>query len=153
MQFISYKKKKKEIYFLRLIAPAGLASVSSPLGPLLGQHGINIVEFCNQFNDRTFYIAEGLPLVVDLVFNKIRKEFSFEIRGPLTSALLLECVDQTNNKINFYDVYKCCLIRTQNYNIMPVICKNWIGSFKSYGYDNTQFFMKLEVIADVKAII
>lgn len=53
MEFVVQKRKKKEIYFLRLIAPAGMASVSSPLGPLLGQYGINIMEFCNQFNERT----------------------------------------------------------------------------------------------------
>lgn len=133
MEFVVQKKKKKEIYFLRLIAPAGMASVSSPLGPLLGQYGINIMEFCNQFNDRTWFVAEGLPLVIDLVFNKPRKEFFFEIRGPMLSALLLECFDFSTNKLDFQLLYKCCLIKTQNTHVMFNVCKNWLGSFRSYG--------------------
>jgi hypothetical protein len=68
--------------------------------------------------------VEGLPLIVDLVFNKPKKEFFFEIRGPLTSSLLLESVDTINGKINLNELYKCCLIRTQNFNIMSIICKN-----------------------------
>lgn len=133
MEFVTNKQINKEIYFLRLIAPAAAASVSSPLGPLLGQYGVNIMDFCNQFNERTWFIMEGLPLIVDLVFNKPKKEFFFEIRGPLTSALLLECVDHTNKKINLQRLYKCCLIKTQNSNIYFNVCKNWVGSFKSYG--------------------
>ncbi len=133
MEFIIQKKKKKEIYFLRLIAPAGMASVSSPLGPLLGQYGINIMEFCNQFNERTWFIAEGLPLVIDLVFNKPKKEFFFEIRGPMLSSVLLECFDFNINKLDFQLFYKCCLIKNQNPHVLFNICKNWIGSLKSYG--------------------
>jgi large subunit ribosomal protein L11 len=136
MEFVTKKQITKEIYFLRLIAPASAASVSSPLGPLLGQYGINIMDFCNQFNERTWFIAQGLPLIVDLVFNKPRKEFFFEIRGPLTSALLLECVDHSNNKIKLQELFKCCLLKTQNSNIHFNICKNWIGSLKSYGLNN-----------------
>ena len=137
MEFSLKKKNQKEIYFLRLIAPAGMASVSSPLGPLLGQYGINIMDFCNQFNDRSWFIEEGVPLVVDLVYNKPGKEFTFEIRGPLTSSLLLECLDSNNNnKLDFQLLYKCCLIKTQNTRLMFNVCKNWIGSFRSYGYSN-----------------
>ena len=124
MEFAFQKKKTKEIYFLRLIAPASMASVSSPLGPLLGQYGINIPDFCNQFNDRSWFIAEGLPLIVDLVYNKGRKEFFFEIRGPLTSAILLECLDPDTNKLDLQLFYKCCLIKTQNTLVMFNLCKN-----------------------------
>lgn len=140
MEFVTKKQITKEIYFLRLIAPAAIASVSSPLGPLLGQYGINIMDFCSQFNNRTWFIAEGLPLIVDLVFNKPKKEFFFEIRGPLTSALLFECVDHSNKKLRVHDIYKCCLMKTQNSNVHFNLCKNWVGSFKSYGLNNYLIF-------------
>jgi large subunit ribosomal protein L11 len=66
---------------------AGEANPSPPVGPALGQHGLNIMEFCKAFNAQTQEVEKGLPLpVVIAVFND--KSFTFEIKTPPASVLL-----------------------------------------------------------------
>jgi hypothetical protein len=51
IEFIKLKKKK--VRKIRLLVPSGLAMVTGSIGPLLGQFGINAIDFCNQFNERS----------------------------------------------------------------------------------------------------
>ena len=48
--------------YIKLQVPAGTASPSPPVGPALGQHGLNLMDFCNAFNTRTSDIEKGLPV-------------------------------------------------------------------------------------------
>lgn len=67
--------------------PAGNATPSPPIGPALGQRGINIMEFCKAFNARTQDTEKNMPLPVILtVFND--KSFTFEVKTPPASFLL-----------------------------------------------------------------
>jgi large subunit ribosomal protein L11 len=69
--------------------PAGGANPSPPVGPALGQHGLNIMEFCKAFNAKTQSMENGLPIpVVITVYND--KSFTFETKTPPASVLLLK---------------------------------------------------------------
>ena len=78
---------KKISTFIKLQVPAGKANPSPPVGPALGQHGLNIMEFCKAFNAKTQNTEEGLPVpVVISVYTD--KTFSFETKTPPASYLL-----------------------------------------------------------------
>lgn len=76
--------------FIKLQVKAGQANPSPPVGPALGQHGVNIMEFCNQFNaitkDGNYEI--GMPYPVQISVNKKEKSFTFVIKTPPASVLL-----------------------------------------------------------------
>ena len=78
---------KKIDAYIKLQVPAGQANPSPPVGPALGQHGVNIMEFCKQFNAETQGMEQGLPTpVVITVFSD--KSFSFIKKTPPASVLL-----------------------------------------------------------------
>ena len=78
---------KKIENYIKLQVPAGSANPSPPVGPALGQHGLNIMEFCKAFNAETQDVENGLPLpVVITVYSD--KSFTFEIKTPPAAVLL-----------------------------------------------------------------
>ena len=78
--------KKIEAY-IKLQVPAGEANPSPPGGPALGQHGVNIMEFCKAFNAQTQSVEKGLPIpVVITVFSD--RSFTFVTKTPPASVLL-----------------------------------------------------------------
>ncbi len=82
--------KKIEAY-IKLQVPAGEANPSPPVGPALGQHGVNIMEFCKAFNAHTQQVEKGLPIpVVITVFND--RSFTFITKTPPASVLLRKAV-------------------------------------------------------------
>ena len=78
---------KKVIGFIKLQIPAGKANPSPPVGPALGQRGLNIMEFCKAFNARTQSYAPGLPLPV-VITAFADKSFTFIIKAPPASVLI-----------------------------------------------------------------
>jgi len=78
--------KKVETY-IKLQVPAGKANPSPPVGPALGQHGVNIMEFCKTFNAQTQSMEQGMPIpVVITVYND--RSFTFITKTPPASVLL-----------------------------------------------------------------
>jgi len=78
---------KKIEKYIKLQVPAGAANPSPPVGPALGQHGLNIMEFCKAFNAQTQDVENGMPLsVVIAVYSD--KSFTFEIKTPPAAVLL-----------------------------------------------------------------
>jgi len=78
--------KKIEAY-IKLQVPAGSANPSPPVGPALGQHGVNIMEFCKAFNAQTQSLEQGMPIpVVITVYND--RSFTFITKTPPASVLL-----------------------------------------------------------------
>jgi large subunit ribosomal protein L11 len=77
---------KKIIAIVKLQCPAGQANPSPPVGPALGQHGVNIMEFCKTFNART-QDKQGLiiPAVISIYADRT---FTFELRTPPAAVLL-----------------------------------------------------------------
>jgi len=78
---------KKLLGSLKLQVPAGAANPSPPIGPALGQRGINIMEFCKAFNARTQQETKGMPLPVVIHYYQ-DKSFTFEIKTPPASYLI-----------------------------------------------------------------
>ena len=80
---------KKVDAYIKLQVPAGSANPSPPVGPALGQHGVNIMEFCKAFNAKTQNVEKDLPVpVVITVYND--KSFTFITKTPPAAVLLLK---------------------------------------------------------------
>ncbi|MCL5798764.1 MAG: 50S ribosomal protein L11 [Gammaproteobacteria bacterium] len=78
---------KKIQAYIKLQVPAGSANPSPPIGPALGQHGVNIMEFCKAFNAATQNAEKGLPIpVVITVFSD--RSFTFIMKTPPASVLI-----------------------------------------------------------------
>jgi large subunit ribosomal protein L11 len=78
---------KKITAYIKLELPAGAAKPSPPVGPALGQHGLNIMEFCKSFNAKTQGIEAGTPTpVVITVYGD--RTFTFELKTPPASFFL-----------------------------------------------------------------
>jgi large subunit ribosomal protein L11 len=83
--------KKVEAY-IKLQVPAGQANPSPPVGPALGQHGVNIMEFCKAFNAKTQKMEQGLPIpVVITVYND--RSFTFITKTPPASVLIRKALN------------------------------------------------------------
>lgn len=83
--------KKVEAY-IKLQVAAGMANPSPPVGPALGQHGVNIMEFCKAFNAQTEKVEKGLPIpVVITVYND--RSFTFITKTPPASTLIKKALN------------------------------------------------------------
>jgi len=78
---------KKIVGYIKLQVPAGKANPSPPIGPALGQRGLNIMEFCKAFNAQTSGVEPGLPLPV-VITAFADKSFTFIIKTPPATVLL-----------------------------------------------------------------
>lgn len=79
---------KKEMAFIKLQIPAGKANPSPPVGPALGQHGVNIMEFCKSFNAKTQQMGDTIVPVVITMYQD--RSFSYITKTPPASVLLLK---------------------------------------------------------------
>jgi large subunit ribosomal protein L11 len=78
---------KKVQGYVKLQVPAGSANPSPPIGPALGQQGVNIMEFCKQFNAATQKLEKGLPIPVIITVYSDRS-FTFIMKTPPASVLI-----------------------------------------------------------------
>ncbi|MEE4377113.1 MAG: 50S ribosomal protein L11 [Candidatus Competibacteraceae bacterium] len=78
---------KKVSAYVKLQVPAGKANPSPPVGPALGQHGVNIMEFCKAFNAQTQQLEQGLPIPVVITVYSDRS-FTFIQKTPPAAVLL-----------------------------------------------------------------
>jgi large subunit ribosomal protein L11 len=82
---------KKIVGFVKLQVPAGKANPSPPIGPALGQRGLNIMEFCKAFNAQTQSIEPGTPLPV-VITAFADKSFTFIIKTPPATAMIKKAI-------------------------------------------------------------
>ena len=82
--------KKVEAY-IKLQVKAGMANPSPPVGPALGQHGVNIMEFCKAFNAKTDSVEKGLPIPVIITVYSDRS-FTFETKTPPAAILIMKAI-------------------------------------------------------------
>ena len=78
---------KKIVGYVKLQVPAGKANPSPPIGPALGQRGLNIMEFCKAFNAQTQGLEPGLPIPV-VITAYADKSFTFIMKTPPTAVLI-----------------------------------------------------------------
>jgi large subunit ribosomal protein L11 len=85
---------KKVTGYIKLQIPAGQANPSPPVGPALGQQGVNIMEFCKQFNAQTQTLEKGLPTPVVITVYSDRS-FTFIMKTPPASVLICKAIGIT----------------------------------------------------------
>ena len=82
---------KKVVGYIKLQVPAGKANPSPPIGPALGQKGLNIMEFCKAFNARTQGMEPGLPIPV-VITAYADKSFTFIMKTPPATVLIKKAI-------------------------------------------------------------
>jgi large subunit ribosomal protein L11 len=118
---------KKIVGFIKLQVPAGKANPSPPIGPALGQRGLNIMEFCKAFNAQTQGMEPGLVLPV-VITAFADKSFTYVLKSPPASVLIKKALklDKGSAKPNAAKVGK--LTRAQVEEIAKVKLKDLTGS-------------------------
>lgn len=81
---------KKIKIVLKLNLPAGKANPAPPVGPALGQHGVAIMQFCNQYNEKTKQMQGVIPAVVTIYEDR---SFTFELKKPPVSELIKKALN------------------------------------------------------------
>jgi large subunit ribosomal protein L11 len=82
---------KKVQGYIKLQVPAGSANPSPPIGPALGQQGVNIMEFCKQFNAQTAKLEKGLPIPTVITVYSDRS-FTFVMKTPPAAVLIRKAI-------------------------------------------------------------
>jgi len=118
---------KKIVGFIKLQVPAGKANPSPPIGPALGQRGLNIMEFCKAFNAQTQGMEPGLVLPV-VITAFADKSFTFQLKSPPASVLIKKALklDKGSSKPNAQKVGK--LTRAQAEEIAKMKQKDLTGA-------------------------
>ena len=118
---------KKIVGFIKLQVPAGKANPSPPIGPALGQRGLNIMEFCKAFNAQTSSMEPGLVLPV-VITAFADKSFTFVLKSPPASVLIKKILklDKGSPKPHLDKVGK--LTRAQAEDIAKMKIKDLTGA-------------------------
>ena len=105
---------KEIMTIIKLQVPAGGANPSPPVGPALGQHGLNIMDFCNAFNDKTKEMEKGLKVPVEITVYEDRT-FTFITKSPPAAVLLKKaaCLDKASGEPNRNKVAKLPVAKVQ----------------------------------------
>ena len=110
---------KKIIAYIKLQVPAGKANPSPPIGPALGQRGLNIMEFCKTFNAQTQGLEPGLPVPV-VITAFADKSFTFIMKTPPATVLIKKAIGlqkgspkPLTNKVGTLTRAQCEAIATQ----------------------------------------
>ena len=118
---------KKIVGFIKLQVPAGKANPSPPIGPALGQRGLNIMEFCKAFNAQTQGIEPGLKLPV-VITAYADKSFTFILKSPPASVLIKKAlkIDKGSGRPHLEKVGK--ITREQLEEIAKIKIKDLTGA-------------------------
>ena len=105
---------KEIMTIIKLQVPAGGANPSPPVGPALGQHGLNIMDFCNAFNDKTKEMEKGLKVPVEITVFEDRT-FTFITKSPPAAVLLKKAagIDSGSGEPNRAKVAKIPVSKVQ----------------------------------------
>jgi len=137
---------KKVVGYIKLQVPAGQANPSPPIGPALGQRGLNIMEFCKQFNAQTQKLEAGMPIPVTITAYADRT-FTFIMRTPpasyfLKKAAKLESGSKTPGRDLVGKVTKAQIreiaekkMADLNANDVDAACRMIAGSARSMGLE------------------
>ena len=135
---------KKIAGFIKLQIEAGKANPAPPIGPALGQHGVNIMEFCKAYNAQTNG-REGIIPVEITVFND--KSFTFVLKSPPVSALLKKSAgivsgsgEPNKNKVGTVtreQIREIAAVKLQDSNAYNIeaMCRSIEGSMRSMGLE------------------
>jgi large subunit ribosomal protein L11 len=140
------KSTKKITGYIKLQVPAGKANPSPPIGPALGQRGLNIMEFCKAFNDQTKGMEVGTPLPVVITVYADRT-FSFVTKTPPNTHFLKKAAGITKGtqtpgrmnvgKVTMAQIQEIAKAKVSDLNShdLDAACKMIIGSARSMGLE------------------
>lgn len=136
---------KKVTGMIKLQIPAGKANPAPPVGPALGQHGVNIMEFCKQFNARTSKLGDDIIPIIITVYQD--RSFTFITKTPPVSSLIKKALKLQSGskqpqkdkvgKIKTADVKAIATTKIPDLNCMKVesAMSQVIGTAKSMGIE------------------
>lgn len=124
---------------LKLIIPAGKATMGPPIGPVLGQAGLNGQQFVKEFNAKTDDFQQGIPLRVK-IFVDTSKKYTFEILLPRTSYFIQQVVSSKSNRsITLRELFEIARLYETSTDQMHKIMHSLIGSCRA---------MKIQVVKE-----
>ncbi len=127
---------------IRLVIPAGKAAPTPPLGPALGQKGLNMMEFCKEFNAKTAALVDELPIPVKVIAYSDRT-YKMDLKTPASSFFLkkaagVEMGSQTTGTnrvgtVSVKHIYEIAKVKKTDAPHLPLesICKTIIGTARS----------------------
>jgi len=118
---------KKIVGFIKLQVPAGKANPSPPIGPALGQRGLNIMEFCKAFNAQTQGMEPGLVLPV-VITAFADKSFTFVLKSPPASVLIKKAIKLDKGSATPHVTKVGKLTRAQVEDIAKIKIKDLTGA-------------------------
>lgn len=136
---------KKVTGMIKLQIPAGKANPAPPVGPALGQHGVNIMEFCKQFNARTSKLGDDIIPIIITVYQD--RSFTFITKTPPVSSLIKKALKLTSGskqpqkdkvgKIKASEVKQIATTKLPDLNCMQVesAMSQVVGTAKSMGIE------------------
>jgi len=142
--------------YVKLQIPAGKANPAPPVGPALGQRGINIMDFCKSFNEKTKEEESGMPIPVTITVFK-DKSFTFETKTPPASYLLKKALNakrgsplpgrESRGTISIADIKKIAEKKMVdlNANDMDAAVKILSGTARSMGIDVADRSVKADI--------
>src|SRR3954467_11604685 len=137
---------KKIVGYIKLQVPAGKANPSPPIGPALGQRGLNIMEFCKAFNAQTQGLEPGMPIPV-VITAYADRSFTFVTRTPPNSFFLLKAAGVekgaqapgkgTVGKVTMAQIREIAEKKMQDLNAKNLegACNMIVGSARSMGLE------------------
>ena len=137
--------KKKVTGYIKLQIPAGKANPAPPIGPALGQHGVNIMGFCKEFNAKTAKLGETIVPVVITVFAD--RSFSFIMKSAPASVLIKQTLKLKSGspepnknkvgKITMDQIKEIAKTKFEDMNAVDIdaACRSIAGTARSMGVD------------------
>ena len=125
---------KTFIALIKLSLLAGKATPAPPVGPALGQHGLNIANFCKEYNAKTSnQIGSTIPVEISVYDDR---SYTFILKTPPTSVLLMKMAEikkgsSTPNKLNVGSITKNQLLEIANIKLLDLNTKNLISAYKN----------------------
>jgi large subunit ribosomal protein L11 len=118
---------KKIVGFIKLQIPAGKANPSPPVGPALGQRGLNIMEFCKAFNAQTSSMEPGLKLPV-VITAFADKSFTFVLKSPPATVLIKKAIKLEKGSARAHELKVGKITRAQLEEIAKIKTKDLTGA-------------------------
>jgi len=118
---------KKIVGFIKLQSPAGKANPSPPVGPALGQRGLNIMEFCKAFNAQTSSMEPGLKLPV-VITAFADKSFTFVLKSPPATVLIKKAIKLEKGSARAHELKVGKITRAQLEEIAKIKTKDLTGA-------------------------